>query len=204
MARNEPPSARKPIRRRLPPFSRGNTSSPFTPLRQSQTPEDSNGQDASSGDELDEDAFEPAKPKSRATLVFESNARPARPSPGPSKRTPGASKTPRVTKKQQQQAERERLQAYAAAFFRELNEGVFGGGIPEATELVWSKRLLTTAGRAHWKRWAGISMRLVGDVQVVLTSRVQGPARGAYHIDTARGESAGLRRFVQGPSWTRV
>ncbi|EIW65029.1 uncharacterized protein TRAVEDRAFT_62357 [Trametes versicolor FP-101664 SS1] len=149
---NEPRSARKPIRRRLPPSSRGNTSSPFTPLQQSQTPDDNNGQDASSEDQLDEDVFEAVKPKSRATLVLESNARPARPSPGPSKRTPGAGKAPRMTKKQQQEAERERLRAYAAAFFKELNEGVFGSGIPEATELVWSKRLLTTAGRAHWKR----------------------------------------------------
>lgn len=204
MARNEPRSARKPIRRRPPPSSRGNTSSPFTPLRQLQTPDDNNGQDASSEDGLDEDVFEPVKPKSRATLVLESNARPARPSPGPSKRTPGAGKAPRMTKKQQQEAERERLRAYAAGFFKELNEGVFGSGIPEATELVWSKRLLTTAGRAHWKRWAGISMCLIDDVQVVLTLRVQGPARSGYHLDTARGESAGLRRFVQGPSWTRV
>lgn len=152
MARNEPRSARKPIRRRPPPSSRGNTSIAFTPLRQLQTTDDKNGQDASSEDELDEDVFEPVKPKSRATLVLESNARPARPSPGPSKRTPGAGKAPRMTKKQQQEAERERLRAYAAAFFKELNEGVFGSGIPKATELVWSKRLLTTAGRAHWKR----------------------------------------------------
>ena len=71
------------------------------------------------------------------------------PSPGGSMLTP---KTPRMTKKALQERELERRRAYAQTFFEELNKSIFGGGIPASTELQWNKRLLTTAGRAHWHR----------------------------------------------------
>ncbi|EIM80885.1 uncharacterized protein STEHIDRAFT_135188 [Stereum hirsutum FP-91666 SS1] len=65
------------------------------------------------------------------------------------RRTPGA---PRTTKKSLQQAEQKRRAEYAQDLFNELNEVVFGGGLPSETKLAWSARLLTTAGRAKWKR----------------------------------------------------
>ncbi|KAH9927471.1 SprT-like family-domain-containing protein, partial [Epithele typhae] len=58
----------------------------------------------------------------------------------------------RMTKAAMQRRELQRRRDYATAFFEELNATVFGGGIPAGTELQWNKRLLTTAGRAHWKR----------------------------------------------------
>ena len=70
-------------------------------------------------------------------------------SPGPSK---AAGKTPRMTKKALHLLEIERRHTYAQTFFSELNESIFAGGIPAGTELQWNKRLLTTAGRAHWRK----------------------------------------------------
>ncbi|CDO70916.1 hypothetical protein BN946_scf184829.g24 [Trametes cinnabarina] len=87
----------------------------------------------------------PAVPSPSRSLI--SGARTAVPSPKPAN-----AKTPRTSKKMLMQAQRERLQAYATSFFKELNETVFGGKLPESTELVWSKRLLTTAGRANWRK----------------------------------------------------
>ncbi|KAH9850672.1 SprT-like family-domain-containing protein [Lenzites betulinus] len=151
---NEPPAARKPLRKAATP-ARTTQGSPFTPLRPSQLSDRPNANtfdllaNEDSSDESDSDIFglDPVKPKSRPARI-ESNARPAVPSPAPSK--PG--KAPRMTAKKRREAELERLRTYAADFFRELNETVFGGGIPENTPLVWSKRLLTTAGKAQWYR----------------------------------------------------
>jgi len=44
------------------------------------------------------------------------------------------------------------LQKLAEDTVCQLNMRVFGGRIPEDIELIWSKRLNTTAGRANWKR----------------------------------------------------
>lgn len=57
-----------------------------------------------------------------------------------------------MSKKALEAALFERRQAYAKLLFKELNESIFGGRLPATTELKWSKRLLTTAGRAHWHR----------------------------------------------------
>ncbi|KAI0367519.1 hypothetical protein BV20DRAFT_1024402 [Pilatotrama ljubarskyi] len=137
---NEPRSARKPARR-IPLPARKAAASPFTLLRHSHTLEDLSHE---SGDEAD---LDPVKPRCRTSTTFVSNARSAVSTPAPAK-----AKAPRMTKKMLMQAELERRRAYASDFFKELNETVFGGGIPENTELVWSKRLLTTAGRAHWRK----------------------------------------------------
>ena len=68
-------------------------------------------------------------------------------------RTPGTkSSAPRMTKAALARAEQARRHAYAAALFAELNAGVFAGGLPAGTALLWNKRLLTTAGRAHWRK----------------------------------------------------
>ena len=62
-------------------------------------------------------------------------------------------KTPRVSKKATQAAEQARRESYARQLFNELNTSVFKGELPENTVLKWSNRLLTTAGRARWKRY---------------------------------------------------
>ncbi|CAA7260001.1 unnamed protein product [Cyclocybe aegerita] len=62
-------------------------------------------------------------------------------------------RTPRTTtKKAQKLAEQQRLRDYAQHLFTELNETVFDQGLPGDTKLNWSKRLLTTAGRARFHR----------------------------------------------------
>ncbi|KAF8446159.1 SprT-like family-domain-containing protein [Boletus edulis BED1] len=48
--------------------------------------------------------------------------------------------------------EQARLQKYATDLFAQLNKDVFGDRLPKDTTLEWSKRLLTTAGRARWHR----------------------------------------------------
>ncbi|KAG8687547.1 hypothetical protein FRC09_013428 [Ceratobasidium sp. 395] len=44
------------------------------------------------------------------------------------------------------------LEAHAIALFSELNQSVFDDRLPRDCAIVWSKKLNTTAGRAHWKR----------------------------------------------------
>ncbi|KAI9465124.1 SprT-like family-domain-containing protein [Russula earlei] len=61
-------------------------------------------------------------------------------------------KTPRTSKKAQAQAQQAERAAYAQSLFDELNRNVFAGGLPIETTLIWSNRLLTTAGRARWHR----------------------------------------------------
>lgn len=61
-------------------------------------------------------------------------------------------KTPRTSKKALVLAEQAERAAYAQSLFDELNRGVFAGGLPVETTLIWSNRLLTTAGRARWHR----------------------------------------------------
>ncbi|KAH8977546.1 SprT-like family-domain-containing protein [Lactarius hatsudake] len=66
--------------------------------------------------------------------------------------TPSAAKTPRTSKKALALAEQAERAAYAQSLFDDLNLSVFDGGLPATTTLVWSNRLLTTAGRARWRR----------------------------------------------------
>lgn len=80
-----------------------------------------------------------------------STAAPKTPLKAKSKSTPA--KTPRTSKKALAIAEQAERAAYAESLFDELNRGVFAGGLPVETSLVWSNRLLTTAGRARWHRW---------------------------------------------------
>ncbi|KAN0136612.1 SprT-like family domain containing protein [Lactarius tabidus] len=76
----------------------------------------------------------------------------SKPRPPPKSATSSAAKTPRTSKKALALAEQAERAAYAQSLFDELNRSVFGGGLPETTPLVWSNRLLTTAGRARWHR----------------------------------------------------
>jgi hypothetical protein len=61
-------------------------------------------------------------------------------------------KTPRTSKKALALADQAERAAYAESLFGELNRSVFAGGLPVETTLIWSNRLLTTAGRARWHR----------------------------------------------------
>jgi hypothetical protein len=80
----------------------------------------------------------PSRPVSRTTPVLD----PATPVKIPQKRR---------GKKAAAEAEQARREAYALELFNDLNSSVFRGELPH-TPLVWSKRLLTTAGRASWNR----------------------------------------------------
>ncbi|KAI0757413.1 SprT-like family-domain-containing protein [Daedaleopsis nitida] len=175
---DEPRSTQKPVRRRktTPAF---NSPAPSAPLRgptktllsHSLTfPLDS---DTDSGSEDEVAAI--IKPAARPTptaLSVVAGARSSSASPGPSKLAgKGKGKAPRLTKKAQQQLELERRRAYAQAFFAELNAAVFKGGIPAETALEWNKRLLTTAGRAHWKRTSeGVNITSIQLAEKILDS----------------------------------
>ncbi|KAI0312634.1 SprT-like family-domain-containing protein [Amylostereum chailletii] len=63
-----------------------------------------------------------------------------------------APKTPRTSKKALAQATQAHRAAYAQKLFDELNREVFDDGLPADTTLIWSNRLLSTAGRARWHR----------------------------------------------------
>lgn len=63
-------------------------------------------------------------------------------------------KTPRLgTKKAREEADLSRRQVYAQKVFDDLNKSVFKEGLPSGTQLVWNKRLLTTAGKAKYHRY---------------------------------------------------
>jgi len=61
--------------------------------------------------------------------------------------------TARKSKKATEEAEQARREIYAQELFDELNKSVFGNGLPENTKLNWNKRLLTTAGKAKYRRY---------------------------------------------------
>lgn len=61
--------------------------------------------------------------------------------------------TTRTSKKAVEQAEQARREKYAQELFTELNMSVFKNGLPQETKLNWNKRLLTTAGRAKYRRY---------------------------------------------------
>lgn len=63
-----------------------------------------------------------------------------------------ATKTPHTPKKSQAEVEQAQREQYATTLFAELNRVLFKDGLPKETKLIWSKRLLTTAGRAKWHR----------------------------------------------------
>ncbi|KAM5531516.1 hypothetical protein V8D89_014841 [Ganoderma adspersum] len=141
---DEPRSAQKPIRRPTPSSSTSIAvvPGPSTPRGPSKL-----RLEISSDSDSEEEIAKIVKPKPRVKGISE--PRPTTASPGGSMLIP---KTPRMTKKALQERELERRHAYAQAFFEELNRSIFGSGIPASTKLQWNKRLLTTAGRAHWHR----------------------------------------------------
>ncbi|PIL30889.1 hypothetical protein GSI_07058 [Ganoderma sinense ZZ0214-1] len=140
---DEPRRAQKPVRRPTPSSSTGIAVPVPSTTRSPRKPR----LEVTSDSEEEEEVAKIIKPKSRLKGISEPRA--TTDSTGPSMLTP---KTPRMTKKALHERELERRRAYAQAFFEELNRSIFVGGIPAGTELQWNKRLLTTAGRAHWHR----------------------------------------------------
>ncbi|KAK7694185.1 hypothetical protein QCA50_001365 [Cerrena zonata] len=61
-----------------------------------------------------------------------------------------------LSKKAIKAAEQARREEYAQYEFHSLNREVFGERLPADTKLIWSKRLLTTAGRASWSFRNGV------------------------------------------------
>ena len=162
--RNDPRSARVPLRR--PRKMPSQTASPdppgsaenethglvraFSTLSSLTTLPDSDSEKKKTRD--DDDERPPGTPLATARAV----PPPTTPLNAKSKSTPGRTtaktKTPRTSKKALMQAEQEERAAYAQSLFDELNRTVFAGGLPVETTLVWSNRLLTTAGHARWHR----------------------------------------------------
>ncbi|CAE7209488.1 unnamed protein product [Rhizoctonia solani] len=65
------------------------------------------------------------------------------------------------------------LQAAAILLFAELNSSVFGGKLPKDCPIEWSKKLNTTAGRAHWKRIRGANGNVARhDTRIELSTKV--------------------------------
>ncbi|VDB92206.1 unnamed protein product [Peniophora sp. CBMAI 1063] len=85
----------------------------------------------------------------------DSPVKPARAPVTPSKRArqPTSQRSP--SKKALAAAAAAHLAGYASDLFAELNTVVFKGGLPASTELKWSPRLRSTAGRARWHRTRG-------------------------------------------------
>ena len=137
--RNEPRSTQKPIRRKD-PVGLG-LDSPSGPLKSLRT---TRASESDSENEV-EDIVD-----SKSVQSVVARVRSTTPRAGPSK---SSSKAPRMTKKALQEIELQRRRAYAQTFFNDMNETVFDGGIPAGTKLEWNKRLLTTAGRAHWHKY---------------------------------------------------
>lgn len=114
------------------------------------------------------------KPRNRTPSLEPDAPLPSRPqqpllATSPSKK----GKTPRVSKKALQAVEQARREAYAEKLFTELNQSVFKGGLPESTALKWSNRLLTTAGRARWRKsvngW-GLGQKLMTNLHIDLAT----------------------------------
>lgn len=101
-------------------------------------------------DDVDVDADRPA-PTPLPAHVAVKETTPKTPIKATPKSTPA--KTPRTSKKALALAEQGERATYAQSLFEELNRSVFAGGLPVETTLIWSNRLLTTAGRARWHRW---------------------------------------------------
>lgn len=138
---DEPPSARKPLKLPLKKFSTLNIAD--TPPN---SPKKGKGVSATRQD---------------ATLVETPAAYsdPSVKSASSSTSTPSSAsvtrtglQATRVTKKAQAAAELTKRKLYAEDLFEELNALVFDRKLPPSTQLKWSKRLTTTAGRAKWHK----------------------------------------------------
>lgn len=136
-SRNDPRSARKPIRRAAKPSSGTATSEDSrlsgTPRRDVQWTLDSD----------DEPAGISSLRTPRSRKLPGTHSTPAL----------SSSKKPRTSKKQTDAAEQARREVYASELFSTLNRTIFKDQLPNETKLNWNVRLLSTAGKAKWHRW---------------------------------------------------
>ncbi|KAF5337267.1 hypothetical protein D9611_003404 [Ephemerocybe angulata] len=150
MVFDEPPSARKPLRKPLSKASiTGEGTNPVNDVFGMTGPRDDH-------------------PPSDSHLELPDVA-PVAPRPSPKKKP---SRTPRVNSKKAKEEQQEKLYTYASSLFEELNRTVFKGGLPADTKLNWNKRLLTTAGRAKWhKSRDAVQTSEIELAEKILTSR---------------------------------
>ena len=104
-------------------------------------------------------------------------------------------KTPRTSKKALAIAEQAERAAYAQSLFDDLNQSVFGGGLPATTTLVWSNRLLTTAGRARWHRWVMVPFVALIVVNLYLRRSKEGVHTTSIELATKILDSNGKLFF---------
>lgn len=181
--RDEPRSARKLLRmtnlsypaRKVP-----SVSLPSTPNRRIVSIHSTDSEDESDTD-VESQASAPVR-----------NARPAS-----QPKKAGSRKVPRLTKKALEAAEQQRREQYAQAFFSEMNRTVFDGGLPGDTNLVWNKRLVSTAGRAKWSRLLSLSAEVqrVGADGMWLWLVSQEPRGCADDHDRVGHEDPHIRRL---------
>lgn len=145
--RNDPRSARTPLRRTQTP----RTASPNPP---GLADKDTHGLVKAFSTLSSLTTLPDSDSETTRVAGVDDNERPPRtPLNAKSKSTPAKTrKTPRTSKKALAEAEQAERAAYAQSLFDELNRTAFAGGLPVETTLVWSNRLLTTAGRARWHR----------------------------------------------------
>ncbi|KAG7090719.1 hypothetical protein E1B28_009811 [Marasmius oreades] len=74
------------------------------------------------------------------------------PAAGTSTQSSPSKRKLRVSKKAEEEARLAGLIDYAQAFFHEMNTAVFENGLPKQTQLIWNKKLCTTAGKAKWNK----------------------------------------------------
>lgn len=132
---NEPKGARKPVRRAI--TSPGQTTNSLKDSTALATPRK----------RLPAGLVDSTSDKNSGTAPSQPSRTPAHPS-----RALNSTKTSRTLQKALVAAEQAQREQYAAELFAELNRVVFKNGLPQETKLIWSKRLLTTAGRAKWHR----------------------------------------------------
>lgn len=162
------------------------------------TDSDSEKKTAVAGD-VDVDDGRPAPRALPAHVAVSIQATPKTPLKAKPKCSPA--KTPRTSKKALALAEQAERAAYAQSLFDELNRGVFAGGLPDETTLIWSNRLLTTAGRARWHRSVrSFLSHLLFDCDLLSRSK-EGVHTTSIELATKILDSKGKRVPICGPSF---
>ncbi|KAF4605645.1 hypothetical protein EYR40_004433 [Pleurotus pulmonarius] len=145
MTFDEPPSARKPLKLPLEKFSTLdiNDTPPSSPKKRKVV----------SATRRDATLVE-TPTTSTSTSVKSTSTSTSTSTPSSISVTRTGLQATRVTKKAQAAADLTKRKNYAEDLFKELNALVFDRKLPPSTQLTWSKRLTTTAGRAKWHKSA--------------------------------------------------
>lgn len=110
-------------------------------------------------------------------------------------------KTPRG-KKAREAAEQERLLNYAKEWFTKLNREVFSMKLPENTDIIWNPKLISSAGRAHFKRYGkpfSFTLQSVNVRCACSTRDAEGNATYSCKVDLATKiiDSEGILLFLR-------